>query len=68
MQIGAKVVYVSYNDRMVLVKKSGKEVSVVHEHMTRDAMGNTAWNYKNEMPMNGGDFGGLSGYEGIRTF
>jgi len=23
------------------------------------------WNYKNEMPMNGGDFGGLSGYEGI---
>jgi hypothetical protein len=23
------------------------------------------WNYKNEMPMNGGDFGGLSGYEGM---
>lgn len=23
------------------------------------------WNYKNEMPMNGGDFGGLCGYEGI---
>ena len=23
------------------------------------------WNYKNEMPMNGGDFGGLSGYEGL---
>lgn len=23
------------------------------------------WNYKNEMPMNGGDFGGLAGYEGL---
>ena len=23
------------------------------------------WNYKNEIPMNGGDFGGLSGYEGM---
>ena len=23
------------------------------------------WNYKNEMPMNGGDVGGLSGYEGM---
>jgi len=23
------------------------------------------WNYKNEMPMNGGDFGGLCGYEGM---
>ena len=23
------------------------------------------WNYKNEMPMNGGDFGGLAGYEGM---
>ena len=23
------------------------------------------WNYKNERPMNGGDFGGLSGYEGM---
>jgi len=23
------------------------------------------WNYKNEMPMNGGNFGGLSGYEGM---
>jgi hypothetical protein len=23
------------------------------------------WSYKNEMPMNGGDFGGLCGYEGM---